>query len=225
MSYVTTNWAWNTKLPITHKFLLVALADMGDENHSCFPGQQRLADMCGCSIRTVQRRLEDLEKWGYITRETRRRPDGYKTSDRYYLQVSQTLPVKLSPDKNSDSHMTKTDSHMTRGVVALTSSKEYSEELLEAKRELFETKRGTRLARDFAVTTPMREWAAEHTPSVNLVTQTEMFIDYWNGIPGARGLKSDWIAAWRNWLRISHQRELDKGWKPREEYYRAGTGN
>lgn len=27
------------------------------------------------------------------------------------------------------------------------------------------------------------------------------FKDYWNGLPGQRGVKSDWPATWRNWVR------------------------
>jgi hypothetical protein len=29
------------------------------------------------------------------------------------------------------------------------------------------------------------------------------FADYWEGVPGAKGLKLDWLATWRNWLRRS----------------------
>ena len=27
------------------------------------------------------------------------------------------------------------------------------------------------------------------------------FIDYWNGVPGAKGRKADWPGTWRNWMR------------------------
>jgi hypothetical protein len=31
--------------------------------------------------------------------------------------------------------------------------------------------------------------------------QADRFRDYWRGIPGAKGRKSDWSATWRNWCR------------------------
>ena len=31
--------------------------------------------------------------------------------------------------------------------------------------------------------------------------QLETFTDYWNGVAGAKGVKLDWIATWRNWIR------------------------
>jgi hypothetical protein len=53
MPYTTVSWAWQAAgLTSTQKFLLVALADMADENHSCFPGQATLAEMTGTSRRS-----------------------------------------------------------------------------------------------------------------------------------------------------------------------------
>jgi hypothetical protein len=46
----------------------------------------------------------------------------------------------------------------------------------------------------------MIEWARKNTPKVG-TRETEAFVDYWRGIPGAKGLKLDWLATWRNWMR------------------------
>ena len=32
-------------------------------------------------------------------------------------------------------------------------------------------------------------------------TQMESFQDYWASISGAKGVKCDWLATWRNWIR------------------------
>jgi len=87
MAYKATHWAWELELPTTRKFTLIALADMADEEFSCFPGQDRLARMIGASVDTVQRALKALEDDGLIERQARRREDGYRTSDRYRLRV------------------------------------------------------------------------------------------------------------------------------------------
>lgn len=65
--------------------------------------------------------------------------------------------------------------------------------------------RGTRLPADFTVTPQMRDWAARTTPDVNVVSETERFTDYWVAAPGQRGVKTDWTATWRNWMRKAQE--------------------
>jgi hypothetical protein len=65
--------------------------------------------------------------------------------------------------------------------------------------------RGTRIPEDFGITESMREWGSKHAPHVNGREATEEFIDFWRGVPGAKGVKLDWPATWRN-----RMRELEK---------------
>lgn len=62
------------------------------------------------------------------------------------------------------------------------------------------SRRGTRIPADFHATAEMIEWAREHTPNVG-ARETEAFIDYWRAVSGQRGVKLDWPATWRNWMR------------------------
>ena len=63
-------------------------------------------------------------------------------------------------------------------------------------------RRGTRIPEGFAITDSMAAWAAEKIPpDVDLLEETQRFRDYWTAIPGARGVKLDWEATWRNWMR------------------------
>jgi hypothetical protein len=90
MSYQALNWAWQIDLGVrktTAKLVLLALSDMADENHSCFPGQERLATMTSSSTDAVSRALKSLEEEALIERVRRHRSDGYRTSDRYFLHV------------------------------------------------------------------------------------------------------------------------------------------
>ena len=61
--------------------------------------------------------------------------------------------------------------------------------------------RGERIPEPFLVTTEMRAWAAQEVPGVDVDRETRAFVDYWRGVPGARGRKLDWPATWRNRLR------------------------
>jgi len=87
MAYQATSWAWSLDIPFGTKIVLLALADMADEEFSCYPGQKRLSSMASMSVSTVARALESLEERGLIRREARHRENGSRTSDRFYLLV------------------------------------------------------------------------------------------------------------------------------------------
>jgi hypothetical protein len=66
--------------------------------------------------------------------------------------------------------------------------------------------RGARIPDDFNVTDEMKAWAVEKGfGHLDLAGITEEFFDYWHGIPGARGVKLDWVGTWRNWVRRKAQ--------------------
>lgn len=73
--------------------------------------------------------------------------------------------------------------------------------------------RGTKIPSDFRITPAMHSWAARETPHVGVATETDKFVDYWRGVPGAKGRKLDWEATWRNWMRKA------------SEYARPRNGN
>lgn len=73
--------------------------------------------------------------------------------------------------------------------------------------------RGTRIPEDFArnhITAEMVEWARTTCPSVDGRAVTEAFVDHWKAVPGQRGLKLDWPATWRNWLRTEEGRNASR---------------
>lgn len=96
MSNEAITWAYAQPVGPSAKFILVALADMADEGHSCYPGQEKLAKMTGHGVRTVRRQLLELEIGGYLHRERRFDSSGHRTSDRYVLPVGQKIPTGQS---------------------------------------------------------------------------------------------------------------------------------
>jgi uncharacterized protein YdaU (DUF1376 family) len=44
-------------------------------------------------------------------------------------------------------------------------------------------------------------WCKQKRPELNLRETFEAFRDYWIAQPGSKGLKTDWFATWRNWVR------------------------
>lgn len=65
-------------------------------------------------------------------------------------------------------------------------------------------KRGCRLPADFA---PDLEWAVGQGLTLSQAqTEAAKFADYWLSAAGAKGVKTDWPATWRNWVRSALER-------------------
>jgi hypothetical protein len=69
----------------------------------------------------------------------------------------------------------------------------------ETKKE--KNKRGSRLAQDWVLTNPMDQWAKQERPDLDVRQVAEQFKDYWIAQAGQKGVKLDWDATWRNWVR------------------------
>ena len=64
-----------------------------------------------------------------------------------------------------------------------------------------ENKKGSRLSQDWFLTKPMGEWASQERPDIDVRQVAEQFKDYWIAQPGQKGVKLNWDATWRNWVR------------------------
>jgi hypothetical protein len=73
--------------------------------------------------------------------------------------------------------------------------------------------RGSRVPNDFKISDDMRAWAAQNTPLVNVDSKLGEWRDYWAGVAGAKGVRTDWEATWRNGMR--KQQEWAKKDRPR----------
>ena len=64
-----------------------------------------------------------------------------------------------------------------------------------------ENKRGSRLAQDWFLNKSLGEWASQERPDIDVRQVADQFKDYWVAQPGQKGVKLDWDATWRNWVR------------------------
>lgn len=81
------------------------------------------------------------------------------------------------------------------------------------------TDRGSRLT----ITELPDDWKAfaeQEEPDLDPKRLFENFKDYWNGLSGAKAIKKDWTATWRNFVRSFHNAE---DWKRRPMLKRAPT--
>jgi len=208
VSYKATNWAWELQLKMPEKFVLVALADMADEQHSCYPGQATLAAMTGASERTVRRALVKLEEDGLISREERRKEGGYRTSDRYVLSVDVTAVHYRSDWPVVDSHRSESPISPVTQSILTGQSDRYIEEEPPENHQLTTSgprKRGSRIPDQFILSAEMKAWAAEEVPGLDIVAHTREFVDFWRAKSGRDAVKVDWVATWRNWMRKAHR--------------------
>ncbi len=62
-------------------------------------------------------------------------------------------------------------------------------------------RRGCRLPPDFIPSEAARKAAIADAPTLDLRREHARFVDYYVAAPGQRGVKLDWDATWRNWMR------------------------
>jgi hypothetical protein len=52
----------------------------------------------------------------------------------------------------------------------------------------------------------MVAWARANCSSVDGQRETAKFINYYQALAGAKGVKLDWVATWRNWMMNAAER-------------------
>jgi hypothetical protein len=85
-------------LSSSEKLVLLALSNFANEQMQCWPSQERLALDTELSARTVWAALKSLEDKGLVSRVTRKRADGTRTTDVFTLHFA--LQVWAEPLAN-----------------------------------------------------------------------------------------------------------------------------
>jgi hypothetical protein len=102
------NWLWmrrellrehGSELGAHGIAVYAAIASFAGANETAYPSMKTIADLIGCSRKTVKRRIKDLHRLGWIAYEKRYRDDGSPTSHRFFLLP---CPVHSSPPPDSD---------------------------------------------------------------------------------------------------------------------------
>jgi len=73
-----------------------------------------------------------------------------------------------------------------------------------------ESTRGSRLSPDFCLTEEWKDFCQQDRPDLNPSKVFESFKDYWIAKAGQQGVKLDWFATWRNWVRSQNQSFVNK---------------
>ncbi|MFQ2857172.1 hypothetical protein ACK3YY_07105 [Aeromonas caviae] len=63
-------------------------------------------------------------------------------------------------------------------------------------------KKGSRWIEGESVPSDWKNWALEQGIAKQVIAnEAEKFVDYWISTPGQKGVKANWFATWKNWMR------------------------
>ena len=99
----------------TAKFTLVVLANYADQNNTCYPSHQHIADIVGIKNgKHIGKIIKQLEQMGYLKIKYRYKEDGGNKSNEYYLNIGggvsqNTLPLETTRGGVSTTTNTKED--------------------------------------------------------------------------------------------------------------------
>lgn len=68
MSAIATAWAWRQQLSTTTKFILIALAELADDQHQAPLLFERITSLTGLSETTIRKSVSELAKADLIRR-------------------------------------------------------------------------------------------------------------------------------------------------------------
>lgn len=172
-----------------------------------FPARKTLAERAGLSINTVDKALRELRDAGAIRIIPTYRGDGSQGANRY--QIMPGMPPKSGGTHPND---------MGRGVspsrgegYPLAMGKQEPEPINqnqlepEGERKRPPSRRGTRLPDGWMPSQHVVQAMSEECPGVDQRMEYRKFVDHWAATPGAKGVKADWDATWRNWIRRAAQ--------------------
>lgn len=82
--------------------------------------------------------------------------------------------------------------------------------------------KGSRLPADWTLPDDWATWAKEARPDLHPAAVAARFADHWHAKPGKDGVKLDWLATWRNWVRGEKTASVG-GWQRPAEPRRIDT--
>ncbi|MBK8160860.1 MAG: helix-turn-helix domain-containing protein [Rhodospirillaceae bacterium] len=211
--------------------VLAALGTYADAGGVCFPSVSTIAARLGLSRRQIQRHLRAIEAAGYLITETRKRTDGMggfgSNVYRVFTEGDASSDDAMLPENtpSDDGHGVTGRQAMrhptagmasSEGTIIASSGDALMYPLKEPTTKAPKVKgvasapptdkatRGSRLPDDWTPGEVGAAFARELGLDPNRVFAS--FRDFWLGAAGAKGVKADWPATWRNWCRKEAER-------------------
>ena len=225
MSYDAERWARSQKVGnASAKFVLIELASALNRNDSeCYPSIDTLEEVTELNRKTVIASTKLLEEKGFIKK--RRTFENGKQRIYYSFPMFNPSEWALKQSSKNGTLESTVFGPVTRnknkekeqgiGTRSVAPSPDHfpdaTKKIEEPKPKRTTTDRGSRLT----ITELPDDWKAfaeQEEPDLDPKRLFENFKDYWTGLSGAKAIKKDWAATWRNYVR-SFKNALD--WKRR----------
>ena len=184
-----------------------------------------LSRRCGCTLPAFKRAISDLEDDGKIDVSD----DGLwsKKCEKHITQRRERSDSARSAAKKrwekTEQKQGKADANASSAQCQPEPEPEPYKE--EAKASLSPTAqkpknpRGSRIPENWVLSKDLGDWSLDEGASEDLIrSEASKFLDYWRGVPGAKGRKQDWDATWRNWIR----RAIENNPKPQFKAINGG---
>jgi hypothetical protein len=110
------------------------------------------------------------------------------------VKASASAKARWNKAKDANALPTQSDSNATHNTLPITHN----------TKDKKENKRGSRLAQDFVLSKDWIEFCVSQRPDLHPAQTFDQFKDYWTAQAGQKGVKLDWDATWRNWVRSTH---------------------
>lgn len=204
---------WPLQMPPTAKAVLISLADNANDYGFCYPSISYICERTCYKKDAVIDAIKWLEQSGILLADrTNGRHTTYTIKPKCFTQIPnisrrETGRAEPPVGQNHRSGKPTNQSGKTTKPVGQTDTNRQEPSLTikhigSPSASPKETSRGTRLQKDWQLPD---DWRAEAirlgADQVTAYTEAEKFRDYWVGVSGAKGLKADWQATWRNWIR------------------------
>lgn len=144
MSSRATGWAWSQDVAGLTKLVLLALADVANQDNKTWYSRKHLAERATVSVPTLDRAIKELVDRGMVTVEQRKREDGSLTSSLYTLLLGAITEIVPSPQQTVGTHQLidqESNSESNNDQALLTKST-YKELVREPSLSLFYNLRG-----------------------------------------------------------------------------------
>ena len=161
----------------------------------CRPALATIVERSGMSLSNVKRAIAELLDLKAVTRTERFADDGRTQLPSVYRVVFGAI---VGPGGSAGGPPPPSTGG-PRGGPRADQNQEPSTQNPDTKKPSA-SPRGTRVPDDFKPSDEMVAWARQHAPGVGW-REHDRFMDYWRAQPGQRGVKLDWVATWRNWMR------------------------
>lgn len=204
----------------TQKIILLCLADYANDDGMAWPGKSAIAKKSRVSPSTVKTQIKNLVEMGVLS-VRRRKAEESKIHDTNVYWINLKAIIDLGATSGSDDPRVNSDlGQMTQGGRATAGPKpsldpsnnnrsplnppvEDSGNDSAPQKAKRKASVKTKFPDQFEVTSEMRDWYLQQT---DFVLEVRVATDQWRDAMIARGSTySDWVAAWRNGMRLQNQ--------------------